>query len=109
MLAELAPPLSSYFEATNAHDARTVAGLFGETAVVHDEGHDHCGLNAIADWAQSTYDRYDVRLIPCEVHSDGEAIIVPTTMAGRFLGSPVRLKFRFVINDNRIEELTISG
>ena len=107
MIAELTPPLSSYFEATNAHDARAVVGLFGETAVVHDEGQDHCGHTAIADWAQSTYDRYDVRLFPREVHSDGEAIIVPTTVAGRFLGSPVRLKFRFVTNGNRIEELTI--
>ena len=108
MNADIAPPLSSYFDATNAHDASVVAGLFGETAVVHDEGQDHYGHSAIGEWAQSTYDRYDVRLIPHDAHSEGDEVVVPTTVAGRFVGSPIRLHFRFVTNGNRIEKLTIA-
>jgi len=107
MTAELTPPLSSYFDATNSHDASAVAGLFGETAVVHDEGQDHCGQAAIRDWAQSTYEKYDVRLTPHDVQSDGEAMVVFTTVAGSFLGSPINLKFRFVTDGDRIEALTI--
>jgi ketosteroid isomerase-like protein len=107
MTGELEPPLSSYFESTNAHDASAVADLFGETALVHDEGQDHLGRAAIRDWAQSTYDKYDVRLIPHDVHSDGEAMIVSSTVAGRFVGSPIDLKFRFVTDGDRIERLTI--
>ena len=60
MPIELKPPLSSYFEAANAHDAATAAALFGEDALVRDENSDHRGRHAIRGWAQGTYDQYDV-------------------------------------------------
>ena len=107
MTAELKPPLSSYFDATNAHDASGVAALFGETARVHDEGLDHQGRTAIRDWAQSTYDKYDLRIVPGDANSDGEATVVSASVAGSFAGSPIDLQFRFVTDDDRIEELTI--
>ena len=107
MTAELTPPLSSYFEATNAHDSGAVAGLFKETALVHDEGQDHPGRSAIRDWAESTYEKYDVRLVPRSFHSDGEAMIVTAMVAGSFVGSPIDLNFRFVTDGDRIEELVI--
>ena len=107
MTVELTPPLSSYFEATNAHDAGAVAGLFTETARVHDEGQDHRGQKAIRAWAQSTYQKYDVRLAPRSFHSDGEAMVVSTMVAGSFVGSPIDLSFRFVTDGDRIEELVI--
>ena len=107
MTADLNPPLSIYFDATNAHEATAVAALFGETARVHDEGQDHRGRTAIRDWAQSTYDKYDIRVMPRDVCSDGEAIVVLATVAGSFLGSPIDLEFRFVTDGDRIENLTI--
>ena len=107
MAQDLTPPLSSYFEATNAHDAEAVASLFGETALVHDENADHRGRAAIRDWAQGTYDQYDVRLSPELAITDGEATVIRTRVAGRFIGSPIELKFRFVTDGDRIKELTI--
>ena len=107
MTIDLRPPLSSYFDATNAHDASEVAALFGETARVHDEGQEHQGRMAIRDWAQSTYDRYGVRVMPSDVRSDGNAMLVAATVAGTFPGSPITLQFRFVTDGDRIEDLTI--
>jgi uncharacterized protein (TIGR02246 family) len=107
MTAELDPPLSSYFDATNAHDANGVAALFGETAHVHDEGQDHRGRTAIRDWAQSTYDKYDVRVMPSDVRIEGEAMVVLAAVRGSFIGSPIDLQFRFVTDGDRIEDLTI--
>lgn len=107
MPIELTPPLSTYFEASNAHDAEAAAALFGETAVVHDEQADHRGRAEIRAWAQGTYDQYHVRLTPREARGEGDAVVVTTGVAGTFPGSPIELQFRFVTDGDRIEELRI--
>jgi ketosteroid isomerase-like protein len=107
MPLDLKPPVSVYFEASNAHDADAVAVLFGETALVHDESQDHRGRASIREWAQGTYDKYDIRLTPREASRDGEAMIVATGVAGTFPGSPIDLRFRFVMDGDRIQELRI--
>jgi ketosteroid isomerase-like protein len=107
MPIELKPPLSTYFEAANAHDAAAVAALFGEDALVHDENADHRGRRAIRDWAQGTYDQYDVRLTPREARREGSAVFVTTGVVGTFPGSPIELNFRFLVDGDRIEELRI--
>jgi ketosteroid isomerase-like protein len=107
MTIDLKPPLSSYFDASNAHDADAVAALFADDALVHDETADHLGRAAIRDWAQGTYDQYDVRLSPRETSPDGDATLVTTGVAGTFPGSPIELQFRFLIVGERIRELRI--
>jgi ketosteroid isomerase-like protein len=104
---DLKPPLSSYFDASNAHDADAVAALFGETALVHDEAADYRGHRAIRDWAQGTYDKYASRLTPVAAHSEAGATVVTTGVAGMFPGSPIELQFRFVTDGDRIQELRI--
>jgi hypothetical protein len=39
--------------------------------------------------------------------TDREATVARTRVAGRFIGSPIELKHRFVTDRDRIEELTI--
>ena len=107
MPIELKPPLSTYFEAANSHDAAAVAALFGEDALVHDEKADHRGRGAIRDWAQGTYERYNVRLTPREARREGSATFVTTGVVGTFPGSPIELNFRFLVDGDRIEELRI--
>jgi ketosteroid isomerase-like protein len=107
MTIDLKPPLSSYFEAANRHDAEAVAALFSEDALVHDETADHLGRAAIRDWAQGTYDKYDVRLSPRETSTDGDATVVTTGVTGTFPGSPIELPFRFLIVGERVRELRI--
>ena len=84
MPIELKAPLSTYFEAANAHDAAGVAALFGEGALIHDENADHRGRPAIRDWAQGTYDQYDVRQTPRGARREGSAIFVTTGVVGTF-------------------------
>ena len=103
----LKPPLSTYFEASNAQDAEAAAALFDETALVHDEHDDHRGRAAIREWAQGTYDKYRVRLTPRETLTDGERLVVITDVAGDFPGSPIELEFRFLLDGDQIEELRI--
>src|SRR5258705_5267393 len=107
MPIELKPPLSAYYEASNAHDADKVAALFGETALVHDEKADHRGRAAIRNWAQDTYDKYNIALIPREARRESGVTFITTGVVGTFPGSPIELQFRFVTDGDRIEELTI--
>jgi ketosteroid isomerase-like protein len=107
MASDLKPPLSTYFAASNAHDADSVAALFADDALVHDENADHRGRTAIRAWAQGTYDQYRVRLTPRDAVADGEAIVVTTGVSGTFPGSPIELQLRFVVDGDRIDELRI--
>lgn len=107
MPIELKPPLSTYYEASNAHDADKVAALFGETALVHDENADHRGRAAIRNWAQGTHEKYGVTLTPREARLEAGVTFVTTGVAGTFPGSPIELQFRFVTDGDRIEELRI--
>jgi hypothetical protein len=104
---ELKPPLSTYYEASNAHDADKVAALFGETALVQDENADHRGRAAIRDWAQGTYDKYNVALTPREARREAGVTFIITGVSGTFPGSPIELGFRFTLDGDRIEELRI--
>src|SRR4051812_7547079 len=103
-MAELQPPLSRYFEASNAHDADAVASLFADDALVHDENADHRGRVAIREWAQGTYDKYDIRLRPEHANHDGNATVVRTQVAGSFVFSPIELQFSFVTDGEQIRE-----
>jgi len=107
MAHDLAPPLSTYFDASNAHDADAVAALFADGALVHDEDADHRGRAAIRDWAQATYDKYRVQLTPRDAVADGDANAVTTGVSGTFPGSPIELQFRFVVDGDHIQELRI--
>ena len=107
MPIELKPPLSTYFEAANAHDAAAVAALFGGSALVHDEHEDHRGHAAIRDWAQSTYDKYKVKLTPREARREAGIVFVTTGVVGTFPASPIELTFRFTVDGDKIGELRI--
>jgi uncharacterized protein (TIGR02246 family) len=107
MLLDLDAPILTYFEATNAHQADAVAALFASDALVHDEGADHRGREAIRDWAEGTYRKYGVALTPLDVRGDGEATVVTAEVTGTFPGSPIRLPLRFVTEGQLISEVRI--
>jgi ketosteroid isomerase-like protein len=107
MPLDLEAPILTYFEATNAHQADAVAALFTGDGLVHDEAADFSGREAIRDWAEGTYRKYDVALTPLEARSDGDAAVVTAEVSGTFPGSPIRLEHRFVTDGGLIRELRI--
>lgn len=107
MLLDLDAPILTYFEATNAHQADTVAALFASDGLVHDEGADHRGREAIREWAEGTYRKYGVALTPLGARNDSDATVVTAEVSGTFPGSPIQLPFRFVTDGQRIRKLRI--
>ena len=107
MPISLQPPVSTYFEASNAHDPDAVAALFTDDARVHDERQDHRGREAIRGWAEETFRQYQMLQTPRAAREDGGATVVTTEVSGTFPGSPIELDFRFVLEGERIRELRI--
>ena len=107
MPTSLQPPISTYFEARNAHEAPRTAALFTEDGRVHDERHDHRGREAIQGWAEETSRQYRMTQTPKDAREEGAATVVTADIAGTFPGSPIELEFRFVLDGERIAELRI--
>lgn len=104
---DLQPPISTYFERANAHDAAGLAALFAEDARVFDERQDHRGRPAIQAWAEQTFRDYQMIQTPREAREEGGAVVVTKAVSGTFPGSPIELRSRFVVEDGLIRELQI--
>jgi len=104
---QIPKPIATYVDAHNSRDLNAALACFIETAVVHDEGHEHRGRKAIGEWLRTTMEKYQPRLDAGKVEETEPVTVLAMTVSGTFPGSPVRLAFRFVIADGRIAELAI--
>jgi ketosteroid isomerase-like protein len=100
-------PISSYFDAKNAHDVDAMLATFASDALVHDEKRDFVGRVAIREWTDGTTRKYRVTATPTGIEQAGETTIVTATVAGNFPGSPAELHFRFRVGDGKIAGLAI--
>lgn len=100
--------ISSYFAAQNAHDVDAMISCFAPDAVVHDEGADMVGADAIRAWKEETSRKYRVTVEPLECREDGDKTVVVARATGTFPGSPVNLTYHFgIIEDGQIGVLEI--
>ena len=106
MTLDLPQPVADYFTA-DKRDGEAVSRCFTEDAVVKDEGHTYRGRAAIKRWKADASARYQYTSEPvsCE-RKDGE-IIVTSRLTGNFPGSPVDLRFFFVLDGDKIASLEI--
>ncbi|BAH77279.1 nuclear transport factor 2 family protein [Solidesulfovibrio magneticus] len=107
MPSPLPQPVADYFAASNASDLLRLERCFADNAVVRDEGREHHGPKAIADWHAQTKQqyRYKTEVLDSRGHSD--AVTVKTRVAGDFPGSPVELEQRFCLSPEGITALEI--
>jgi hypothetical protein len=106
MTLELPGPIAAYF-AADREGGEAVARCFTEDAVVKDEGRTYGGRAAIRHWKEEASARYQYTCEPfaCEL-GDG-AVVVTSRLAGTFPGSPVNLRFCFVLEGDQIASLEI--
>jgi len=104
----LPPVLDRYFAAQNAHDIDAMVACFATDAVVHDEGRDIIGTEAIRAWKIDTSAKYRIQAEPIESHQAGDRTVVTARVSGDFPGSPANLTYRFALSvDGRIAALAI--
>jgi ketosteroid isomerase-like protein len=107
MSIKLPKIVAAYVQAQNAHDAKSILACFSENALVHDEGEDHRGKKAIAEWIDKTTKKYKPHFRPTKIEVGDEETVLAVKVSGTFEGSPVDLDFHFVIKNEFIESLKI--
>jgi hypothetical protein len=107
MSIKLPKIIAAYVQAQNAHDAKATLACFSENAFVHDEGEDHHGKKAIAEWIDKTTKKYKPHFSPTKIVEGDKETILAVRVSGSFEGSPVDLDFHFVIENELIASLNI--
>jgi len=106
MPLDLPLPVIAYFDADKSN-GDAVARCFTEQGVVKDEGHTHSGRAAIREWRANTSARYTYTSAPFAVENVDGKIVVTSHVVGDFPGSPIDLRYFFVLEGDKIAFLEI--
>lgn len=108
MTMKLPTAIAGYFAADRDRDATALAQHFTEDAVVKDEGKLHKGREAIQAWMSQSWTKYSATTAPFAIAGQGLATVVTSHVTGDFPGSPVDLRFRFVLEGDLIAQLEVT-
>jgi hypothetical protein len=106
MTLDLPGPIAAYF-AADREGSEAVARCFTEAAVVKDEGQTYRGRAAIRRWKEDASTRYKYTSEPFACTKSDETVVVTSRLTGTFPGSPVNLRFFFVLVGDTIASLEI--
>ena len=106
MSIALTGPIGAYFAADRNDD--DVALCFTENAVVVDERHTHTGRDAIRRWRREASTKYSYVAEPFALNNENGRTVVTTRLTGNFPGSPVNLRYGFILEKDQIARLEIT-
>src|ERR1700720_741906 len=107
MPIRLPPPIDLYVKLENSGSTETLSECFASNAVVRDEGHTYEGLASIKEWKAGTKKKYNHIVTPLEfAERDGKTVLT-AKLTGNFPGSPVTVKFDFLLEAKKIISLDI--
>jgi len=106
---ELPPAIADYFEADKGLGAEAIAACFTQTAIVKDEGHTYAGRGEIRRWKAETSAKYAYTVEPLSIADEGGRMVVTSHLVGDFPGSPINLRYSFVVDGEKIAALEISA
>jgi hypothetical protein len=106
-MIDLPKPVARYFDAQKARDVEAQTLCFTQEALVHDEGQDHRGLDAIRDWKLAVQSKFEYECEPLAASVEGATVLVLVRLTGNFPGSPVELDHQFTLDGDKISTLTI--
>jgi len=109
MNIELPEIIAKYFSADEGSNAEAVSACFADAAVVKDEGNTYDGRDAIQQWKTESSQKYTYTVEPFAVATQGERTVVTSHLVGDFPGSPVDLRYLFVLDNGKIAELEIAS
>ena len=107
MAIELPDIIADYFIADRGQDAEAVSACFTDAAIVRDEGKTHEGRDAIRQWKADSSQKYTYVVEPFSMTREGGRTIVTSHLSGDFPGSPVDLRYLFVLEEDKIAALEI--
>ena len=107
MSIDLPDVIDAYFKADKKSDAQAISECFTQDAVVVDEGNTYTGRDAIRQWMANASTQYTYTVEPFDIAQDGARTVVTNHLVGNFPGSPVDLRYFFVLRGKKIAELEI--
>ena len=99
--------ITRYLDAANRFDVTGAANCFHVDAHVHDENHDHVGLDAVRDWIGETSRKYRPQLEVLTAKAQADEWLLTVRVSGSFPGSPVDLEYAITLRDGKISSLKI--
>lgn len=106
MTIQLPQPISAYFRADKS-DRDSVSECFTDDGNVTDEGKTYSGRDAIRDWKAGSSKKYTYTVAPFAIEEAGGKVVVTANVVVNFPGSPVDLRYFFVLSDDKIASLEI--
>lgn len=103
----LPKPIAAYFAADRA-DADAVAQCFSERAIVVDERKTYSGRDAIRQWRAEAASKYTYVAEPFAITEENGETVLTSRLTGNFPGSPVDLRYAFVLEGDAIVRLEIA-
>ncbi|RZT92055.1 hypothetical protein EV681_3963 [Advenella incenata] len=107
MSVNLPEPIQAYFNA-DKDNGKALADCFTEQGVVIDEKQTYNGRAAIERWRAEATAKYVYTSEPFDVIEQDRQIIVSSRLQGNFPGSPINIRYRFVLENNKIASLEIA-
>jgi hypothetical protein len=107
MTITLPKPIAAYFEA-DTNDGAAIGQCFAENAIVIDERQTHTGRDAIRQWKTDASAKYNYVSEPLAIEVEGDRNIVISRVTGNFPGSPVDLRYAFILEGDAIAFLEIT-
>lgn len=109
MNVHLPRSIAAYFEADRHGGPDAVAAAFTLDGIVKDEGKTHQGRDAIRAWKAGTTQKYTYTMEPFAVATDEVQTQVTCHVVGDFPGSPVDLRFSFVLANDKIAQMEVTA
>jgi hypothetical protein len=106
MQIDLPEPVAAYF-IVDKEGREAVSQCFTENAVVKDEGNTYHGRADIKKWKADASAKYQYTIEPFACEQKDRKIVVTSRLTGNFPGSPVNLRFFFVLEGDKIASLEI--
>lgn len=108
MTIKLPKAIEAYFEADRTGSPEVIATTFTEDGIVKDKGETHKGRKAIRDWMADEAQQYSYTVKPFLITIENGKTQVSAHTAGDFPGSPIDLRFIFVLAGDKVAELEIT-
>jgi hypothetical protein len=107
MPIDLPPPISRYYQ-SDLDNNPAFAECFTEDGVVVDEAKTYTGRQAIQEWKTGASRKFSYTVEPFSIEETNGKTIVTAHVVGNFPGSPVDLRYFFVLRDEKIASLEIT-
>jgi hypothetical protein len=108
MTIDLPEAIAAYFEADRTRSPDMIAATFAENGIVKDKGETHRGRDAIRAWMADESQQYDYTVEPFLLAAESGKTVVTAHAVGDFPGSPIDLRFFFLLAGNKVAELEIT-